>query len=400
MTNNIIRSKQEYNNDPRDKYGELPVGIKLRNIILIVAAAIYGVAMFLPMTYQRVYDASIVFYGNMLSIGAYAVSFTERIFESFTVGAVLNMFSIVPVVMTFSFLVSSIKNLIKFREGDSSLLGRNIFFLLAIPVSYLFVFGNLSTFYNSSMSGIIDTPFIVVVVTGVIAAILSFVLTIGKHRASILHILAIILAVVSFAAICYCMQKPVFDISYEDSGIEMGFELNFESFEKFYEARQLSSYKKNLFKKGILRVCTGEDGVVDICNRGSIVSVLTTTVGEYVPSMMVISAVAMAMSACFVLLILVARAFSSGTKKYGIIISKVFLGISTSAFALSLVQILAALEDVKEWLYPIEAIPNIVVNPRFHTLTFSVAIYPVIMIAAAILVLLLNVRRNNDRKRA
>jgi hypothetical protein len=390
------------NNDPRDELGEVPTAKKIQNSILVVASIIYMIVMFLPVIYSRVYDASLVFTYSIFDMGTvdlFSIDI-DRISEIFSsVGDVFSLVSIASVIMTFAFLVSSIINYIKYRNGDSSLFGRNVFFLISIPASYAFAVGNKAIFYQSSMMSIDYTPIIIALIAGGISAILLLIFgIIGKHRVSILSIFVIILAIVCFSEICAFTQNPIFDVSFEhSSGTDMSFELGFENFDNFYDKRGISDYNRWINKNGMVGAYINPDGKVDVCNSGALVNSMMMFLPKYLPSVMMISAVAMAISAFSVLAILIAMAPSSSKKNRGMIIAKISLAISTSAFAASLIHIATALNDVKDWLSKVETTP-IAVNTSFHTLTLSVAQSPIIAIIAAIFLLMLNTKAISKNK--
>ncbi len=393
MTKRNNTLEYDNNNDPRDEFGELHLGIKIQNVILIISSIIYTIALFVPIVYERVYDAGIVYKYDIFKIGVTALAFLDKPYNEISVLSLIPLVSTVCLIMTFMFLASSINHYVRCERGYVSLLGRNIFFLISIPLSHLLVIGNIS---NSNMITINYMPVIALLIIGAIATLLVFIFGIGKYRVSVFSTLEIVIAIACLASVLACMYNPIFDVTFESVEDRTPMlQLDVDDFSDFYRIMGIDNHRNSMKKAGMVKFFTGNDSKLQSqsgSNDGeALADILMMKLPAYTPSMMLISLFIMSASSFAILGALLDKAFAVKKKRLGMIIAKVILAISTSTFFVSIIQINAAVADVKAWLAWLPTV-NININSSFESLILTVTLFPVIAIAASILMLLFNVR--------
>ena len=360
---------------------DFPLRRKIQSIIFIIVSLIYAVFMFIPVFYERVYDASIVFKNNMLKLGLVSLSdMSDRLRYA---PYILLASALVCVILVVIFILSSIKSYGKCRNGDTSLVINNILLLVSIPVTFLFPLDIAATYFDSNMSSIDQRVGVWLAAIGFIALILVFIF--GKvERVSILSALAIILAIVCFASMFLFVYNPVMTASYDGANGEVAnINVDLKDFEVFYNTQRISNHKN-----GIIR-----NGMVKVFNGGSFVTRLMIFLPSYLPFVMFIAAYAMAISAFIVLVSLIKKSFSDKKRSLALIISKITLAISTVTLVCTYVKISIAIEEMKAWIDMVLA-TTVTVDNSFITMTIAPTQYALFAIAAAVLLLLLNVKGN------
>lgn len=383
MLENIRPYCQEQDATPLD----FPLRRKIQSIIFIIVSLIYAVFMFIPVFYERVYDAGIVFKNNMLMLALVSLSdMSDRLRYA---PYILLASALVCVVLVVIFILSSIKSYGKCRNGDTSLVINNILLLVSIPVTFLFPLDIAATYFDSSMSSIDQRVGVWLAAIGFIALILVFIF--GKvERVSILSALAIILAIVCFASMFLFVYNPVMTASYDGANGEVAnINVDLKDFEVFYNTQRISNHKN-----GIIR-----NGMVKVFNGGSFVTRLMIFLPSYIPTVMFIAAHAMAISAFIIIVSLIKKSFSDKKRSLALIISKIALSISTLTFAFAFVEISIAINEMKEWINMVLATP-VAVDNSYATMTVAPTQYTLLAISAAVLLLILNVKGHSSPKEA
>ena len=390
MSEKIIYRTSVYDDDPRDELGEISSLERIRNAILIGTSIIYCLAMLLPFMSQPVMDAGPIPM-SLLSYGLMFLGFLSNIAENISVAALIAIFIAVCIVMTVAFLISSIKNYKRYADGDASLFGRNVFYLVSIPAIYLLVMGYFAVDYDVYLYAMAHIGFFLTVLTGALSVILLIILSINRSKVRPIGIISVVLSVVCFVLIFNCLNNPIFDVSAESAeGGNMIYEVSFDSFERFYDLDYIEDHLRDVEKYGKEKVFTDAyfraQHFVD--KAGGLAKALMLELPMYVPALMLISLFVMILSSAAASSALLTKLSLANKKKRGIIISKSILAVSTAVFAWSQLQILYAVDYVKAWL---NTLPE-GIDTTFHTLEMSLTPYPILAISAAIVLLILNVR--------
>ena len=390
MSEKIIYRPSVYDDDPRDELGEISSLERIRNAILIGTSIIYCLAMLLPFMSQPVMDAGPI-PTSLLSYGLMFLGFLSNIAENISVAALIAILIAACIIMTVVFVVSSIKNYKRYADGDASLFGRNVFYLVSIPAIYLLVMGYFAVDYDVYWYAMAHIGFFLTVLTGALSVILLIILSIDRSKVRPIGIISVVLSVVCFVLIFNCLNNPIFDVSAESAeGGNMIYEVSFDSFERFYDLDYIEDHLRDVEKYGKEKVFTDAyfraQHFVD--KAGGLAKALMLELPMYVPALMLISLFVMILSSAAASSALLTKFSLANKKKRGIIISKSILAVSTAVFAWSQLQILSAVDNVKMWL---NTLPD-GIDTTFHTLEMSLNPYPILAIAAAIVLLILNVR--------
>lgn len=358
---------------------DFPLRLKIQSILFIITSFIYAVFMFIPVSYESVTDASIVFKVNMLEGGLSHLSGLSE--QARYAPNILMLSSALCVILVVLFVLSSIKSYDKCRNGDKSLVVNNILLLISIPITFIFTVDVLSTYYESSMSHIDHRVGIWLAAIGIVALIL--VLIFGKiSRVSILSTIAVILAIACFVAMFIFISNPFMIASYEgDNGEVVELNVRIENFKRFYKDSGIRDHNLSIRR----------NGMVTVFNRGSFMTRLMLFLPSYIPYVMFISAYAMAISAFIIVVSLIKKSCSGKKRSIGLIISKITLAIATVTFACTFVEITTAIEDMKAWIDMVLS-SSVTVKSSFITMTVAPAQYTLFAIAASLLLLLLNVK--------
>ncbi len=384
---------QEYatNNDLRDEFGEISFSKRCQNVVFIVASIIYLVAMFMSFMYQPVMDAGPI----PMSLFVYGVTYLASIFdniaENISVSALIAALMFACIVMTVSFVVSSIKNYRKCAEGDTSLFGSNVFYLVTIPTIYLLLLGYFGNAYDVFMYGLAGLGSFVVVGGGVVCIILFLLFGIDKSRVKPSSIISVILSIACFAMIFVSFMSPIFNATVEgEYGDTLSFDVDTQSFERFHDVDYIEDHLRDIEKRGIEKVFTDADfGVQRFIHKDErLVKILMLSLPLYLPAVMIISLMTMILSSSAVVSALFTRACLPNYQKRGIIIAKSILAISTTAFTWTVIRTVSAVADVKAW---VATMPNLA-DAAFNTVTLIVAAFPIIAITSAILLIVYNIK--------
>ena len=366
---------QEYDATPLD----FPLRLKIQSILFIITSLIYSVFMFIPVDYEGVTDAGIVFKVNMLEAGLSSLSdLSERARYA---PYILMFSSSLCVILVVLFILSAIKNYDKCRNGDKSLIVNNILLLISIPVTFVFSVDIISTYFESSMSYVDHRVGIWLAAIGIVALIL--VLIFGKiSRVSILSTIAVILAIACFVAMFLFISNPFMVASYEgDNGEVVEINRHIEDFKRFYKDSGIRDHDLSIKR----------NGMVTVFNRGSFATRIMMFLPSHTLSVMMIAAYAMAISAFIITVFLIKKSCSYKKRSIGLIISKITLTISTVTFVWTFTEISKAIEDMKVWINKVIS-ASVTVDSSFLTMTFAPTQYTLLAIAASALLLLLNVR--------
>lgn len=378
------------NNDKRGEFGGISFSGRRQNIVLIVASIIYFAAMFMSFMYQPVMDAgpiptSLLVYG-MMFLGS-----LDNILENISVSALIALLMLACIVMTVSFVISSIKNYRKYADGDTSLFGRNVFYLVSIPAIYFSLLGYFGNAYDVFMYGIAGLGSFLVVVGGVVLIILFLLFGIDKSRVKLSSIISVILSIACFAMIFISFVSPIFNATVEgEYGDTLSFEVDVQSFERFHDVDYVEDHLRDIEKQGIEKVFTDADfGLQRFMRRDErLVKILMLSLPIYLPSVMIISLMIMILSSSAVVSALFTRACLPNYQKRGIIVAKSILAVSTAAFTWTVIRTVSAVADVKAW---VATMPNLA-DAAFNTVTLTAAAFPIIAIISAILLIVYNIK--------
>ena len=391
MTKRNNTYEYDRNNDKRGEFGGISFSGRRQNVVLIVASIIYLAAMFMSFMYQPVMDAgpipmSLFIYGVI-----YLLSILNNIAENISVSALIALLMLACIVMTISFVISSIKNHRKYADGDTSLFGRNVFYLVTIPAIYLLLLGYFGNAYDVFMYGIAGLGSFLVVVGGVVLIILFLLFGIDKSRVKLSSIISVILSIACFAMIFISFVSPIFNATVEgEYGDTLSFEVDVQSFERFHDVDYVEDHLRDIEKQGIEKVFTDADfGLQRFMRRDErLVKILMLSLPLYLPAVMIISLMTMILSSSAVVSALFTRACLPNYQKRGIIVAKSILAISTAVFTWTVIRTVSAVADVKAW---VATMPNLA-DAAFNTVTLAAAAFPIIAIISAILLIVFNIK--------
>ena len=394
MLKKSINQEHAQSNDPRDEFGEVSFSKRCQNLVLIVASLIYLVAMFMSFMYEPVMDAGPI-PTSLFVYGVLYLAFLDNIAENISVSALIAALMFVCIIMTVSFVISSIKNYHKYTEGDTSLFGRNIFYLVTIPAIYLLLLGYFGNTYDVFMLGLAGLGSFVVIGGGVVFIILFLLFGIDKSRVKPSSIIPVILSIACFAMIFTSFVRPIFNSTVEgEYGDTLNFEVDVDSFERFHDLDYVEDHLRDIEKRGIEKVFTDADFRVQrfIDKDEGLVKILMLSLPPSLPAVMIISLMTMILSSSAVVSALFTRVCLPNCQKRGIITAKSILAISTGAFTWTVIRTVSAVADVKAW---VATMPNLA-DAAFNTVTLTVAAFPIIAITSAILLIVCNIKVKNS----
>ena len=293
------------------------------------------------------------------------------------------IFCIGVVVLTVVFLVSSIRNMIKCKNGEMPLFGRNVFCLVIIPVLYSLIIAIFGMVYSVRAIALVAGGFLVILATFAISLIFIIACSFDRRSVSGLSLVALILAIVCLAVICVGVFQPIFEVETPNGfdGIAT-FEFAVRDFEDFYVSRNVERYYKNIAEKGAAKVMAdAARRVQNSGNRGeALANVMMVSLPMAVPISMLISIMVIALSAAAIFILLLSKLCTARGKVGLLAISKAALLISSATFVWSVSEIASAIAEIGSTLEPL------------YGLTFSLATFPVIVVAASVILLLLGIR--------
>lgn len=366
-------------NDNFNEFVEVPKHIKRSNVIFIFASIIYTICLFLPLMFTPVMDAGPIATTPIVL----AIMFLSAISRIDPLVSITMILSISVVIITVVFLVSSIKNVKRCRNGEDPLFSRNAFCFVIVPVIYSLIIAIFGMIYNVRAIALSAGGFLVVLATFVISLILLIICSIDKSRISGLGVVAVIIAAVCIVVICVCAFQPIFKVETPNGfdGIAT-FDFAVNDFEDFYNSNSVQRYYKNIAEKGALKVMT--DAARRVQNSGdrgaALADVMMVNLSMAIPISMLISIVVMVLSASMIFISLLTKLCVARGKSPSLAISKVVLLISATAFIWSIAEVSLAITEIGNTLEPL------------YGLTFSVMAYPVAAIMASIIMLILHIR--------
>ena len=372
----------EINNASDDKlneFVEVPKHIKRSNLIFIFVSVIYTICLFLPLMFTPVMDAGPIATTPIVL----AIMFLGAIGRIDPLVFITMILSISVVIITAIFLISSIKNVKRCRNGEDPLFGRSIFCLVVIPVIYSLIIAIFGMIYDCRAIALVAGGFLLVLLTFAISLIFIIVRSVDKSRVSILGKVAVIVAVISLIVICVCVFQPVFKVEAPNGfdGIAI-FEFSVGDFEDFYDSNSIQRYYKNIAEKGALKVMS--DAARRVQNSGdrgeALADVMMVNSSVALPIAMLISILVIVLSASMILASLLTKLCTARGKSPSLAISKVALLISAAAFIWSIAEVSLAITEIGNTLEPLLG------------MTFSLMAYPVVTIVASIVMLILQIK--------
>ena len=370
-------------NDNFNEFVEVPKHIKRSNVIFIFASIIYAICLFLPLMFTPVMDAGSIATTPIVL----AIMFLSAISRIDPLVSITMILSISVVIITVVFLVSSIKNVKRCRNGEDPLFSRNAFCLVIVPVIYSLIIAIFGMIYNVRAIALSGGGFLVVLATFVISLILLIICSIDKSRISGLGVVAVIIAAVCIVVICVCAFQPIFKVETPNGfdGIAT-FEFAVNDFEDFYNSNSVQRYYKNIAEKGALKVMT--DAARRVQNSGdrgaALADVMMVNLSMAIPISMLISIVVMVLSASMIFISLLTKLCAARGKSHGLVISKVALFISSTVLLWSILEISRAITEVGNTLNSLSG------------LTCSVMSYPIVTIVASIVLITLWVKEKKQ----
>lgn len=365
--------------DKLNEFVEVPKHIKRSNLIFIFVSVIYTICLFLPLMFTPVMDAGPIATTPIVL----AIMFLGAIGRIDPLVFITMILCISAVIITAIFLISSIKNVKRCRNGEDPLFGRSIFCLVVIPVIYSLIIAIFGMIYDCRAIALVAGGFLLVLLTFAISLIFIIARSVDKSRVSILGKVAVIIAVISLIVICVCVFQPVFKVEAPNGfdGIAI-FEFSVGDFEDFYDSNSIQRYYKNIAEKGALKVMS--DAARRVQNSGdrgeALADVMMVNSSVALPIAMLISILVMVLSASMILASLLTKLCTARGKSPSLAISKVTLLISAAAFIWSIAEVSLAITEIGNTLEPLLG------------MTFSLMAYPVVTIVASIVMLILQIK--------
>jgi hypothetical protein len=345
-----------------------------------MASIAYLVSLLLPFISMPVYDAGPI-PCNMLML------LTTLSAQSDLLRTILGMVTLVTVVMTILFVVSSINNVNRYKKGKQTLFGRNVFYLITIPVLCIVILFLLKIIMRVKILAYINIGFIVIILSGLVSTIGLAIVSIDKNRVSKKNVVKSLLAVICFAAIIVCMFQPIFNVSITKGDTTSGFDFSLEDLRRFYDSDFLEDHYENVGEKGAFQVIRDAEDRLFKANaddKGEVIAtMMMTTLSAAFPMLLLVSVVAMILSASAIFSALLTKLCTLNEKKLYLVISKLVLLVSSASLVFSIVMMISAIAQVRYMI------------PTLSTLTFSVMAYPVVAIVASIVMIFLGIKEKN-----
>ena len=354
-----------------------------RNLALMVVSIIYLIALFLPLVNMPVMDAGPVATSPIML----ALMFFVAVGSSTDLLALLVAFlALVAAFMTIAFVIYSIKNVWNYKNGKKTLFSQNVFYLVTIPAIYFLIGSILSIVYDMAVNSVLAVGFFVTLLTGMLSAFTLAAISVDKNYVSGKSIATAFIAMICFIAILACMFQPLFSVYITRwQGSTAGFGFSAADLRSFYDTRFLENHYRNLAENGATKVIADAEYRLNSSPyKGKVLAtIIMTVLPATVPMIMLVSIVAIVISASAIFSSLLAKLCTLNEKKLYLVVAKIVLLVASSSFIWSFVQLIIAISKVRYLL------------SGASTLTFSVMIFPIVALIAAVVMILLNIKEKN-----